>query len=139
MPIFTFKTKCVRPHPWLISVVGILAPIRLRCGWKQEWEAELQYREALLAACERLNWRTMLDLVFRSLRAPLSLSQDGLDERLWGYVASGNYFEVLGVRPAIGRLISPNDDRERAAAPVAVVSYRYWRERLGGDPGIAAR
>src|SRR5687767_8961426 len=38
--------------------------------------------------------------------APLSLSYDGINERLWGYVVTGNYFEVLGVRAALGRLLS---------------------------------
>ena len=48
-------------------------------------------------------------------------------------LVSGNYFEVLGVKAAMGRTIAPSDDSP-AAPPVAVVSFRYWQERLNGDP-----
>src|SRR5215471_14800053 len=39
--------------------------------------------------------------------APLSMSHDGVNERLWGYVVSGNYFDVLGIKASLGRVISP--------------------------------
>ena len=71
--------------------------------------------------------------------APLSVSHDGINERLWGFIVTGNYFDVLGVRPALGRLIAVSDDRAPGAHPVAVVSYRYWQQRLGGSPGVAGR
>src|SRR5262245_38985991 len=54
---------------WLISLVGVIVPRRLRADWLQEWEAELRYREALLAEWDNLNWRTKLDLLRRSLGA----------------------------------------------------------------------
>ena len=57
------------PYLWLISVIGVIVPRRLRADWKQEWEAELQHREALLTNWERLNWKTKLDLLWRSLGA----------------------------------------------------------------------
>lgn len=50
-------------------------------------------------------------------------------------VVSGNFFEVLGVRPALGRLLTEGDD-QRAREPVAVLSYAYWKDRLGGDSGV---
>ncbi|HJQ22324.1 MAG TPA: ABC transporter permease, partial [Blastocatellia bacterium] len=59
----------MRPHLWLIHFIGLLVPRRLRADWRQEWEAELQYREALLADWDRLDWRSKLDLVWRSLSA----------------------------------------------------------------------
>ncbi len=71
--------------------------------------------------------------------APLSVSAGGVNERLWGFLVTGNYFEVLGVRPALGRLIGPSDDQARGAHPVAVVSYRYWQQRLGAAADIAGR
>jgi hypothetical protein len=43
------KQHISRPHLWLIAVVGVIAPRRLRADWRQEWEAELRYREELLA------------------------------------------------------------------------------------------
>ncbi|MGH9849145.1 MAG: ABC transporter permease [Blastocatellia bacterium] len=54
---------------WLIRVIGVLVPRRLRADWRQEWEAELCHREELLAEWDRLNWQTKLDLLRRSLGA----------------------------------------------------------------------
>jgi putative ABC transport system permease protein len=59
----------VRPHLWLIRVIGLTVPRRLRADWRQEWEAELSYRERLLAEWDRLNWRNKLELLRRSLSA----------------------------------------------------------------------
>jgi hypothetical protein len=54
---------------WLIRVVGVIVPRRLRADWRQEWEAELRYREALLAEWDKLNWKNKLDLLWRSTSA----------------------------------------------------------------------
>src|SRR5262245_44680786 len=54
---------------WLIRVVGVIVPRRLRADWRREWEAELRYREALLAEWDRLDWRHKLDLLRRSASA----------------------------------------------------------------------
>src|SRR6185503_21239855 len=54
---------------WLIRVIGVLVPRRLRTDWRQEWEAELRYREELLAEWDQLNWRTKLDLLWHSAGA----------------------------------------------------------------------
>jgi predicted permease len=54
---------------WLINFIGVIVPGRLRADWKQEWEAELRYREAMLAEWNRLGWRNKLDLSWRSLGA----------------------------------------------------------------------
>ena len=58
-----------RPHLWLIRTIGVLVPRRLRADWRQEWEAEMRYRETLLAGWDNLNWKTKLDLFRRSLGA----------------------------------------------------------------------
>jgi macrolide transport system ATP-binding/permease protein len=54
---------------WLIRFVGLIVPRRLRADWRQEWEAELRYREALLIEWDRLGWRNKLDLLWRSTSA----------------------------------------------------------------------
>ena len=54
---------------WLVALIGVIVPRRLRCDWRQEWEAEFRYRESLLANWARLNWRSKLDLFWRSLGA----------------------------------------------------------------------
>jgi putative ABC transport system permease protein len=59
----------VKPHLSLIQFIGLIVPRRLRADWRQEWEAEFQYRELLLADWDNLNWKTRLDLFRRSLGA----------------------------------------------------------------------
>ena len=53
----------------LIALIGVIVPRRLRADWRQEWEAELRYREERLAEWERLDWKTKLDLLWRSTSA----------------------------------------------------------------------
>jgi predicted permease len=53
-----------------------------------------------------------------------------------GMLVSGSYFPVLGIKPAIGRLIGPDDDRVAGEGRVIVLSYGYWQRRFGLDPGI---
>jgi predicted permease len=54
---------------WLIRVIGVIVPRRLRSDWRQEWEAELRHRELLLEDWDKLNWKTRFDLLRRSLGA----------------------------------------------------------------------
>jgi predicted permease len=236
---------------WLIRFVGLIVPRRLRADWRQEWEAELHYRETMLAEWDKLNWQTKLDLLWRStsafwdalwlqpkrwedemfqdlrfgvrmllknpgftLIAVLTLALgigantavfslvhkvllaylpvqeperlvvvsrsnleqsklttfqqlffreleregdifDGVlsrggSERVTvgmeaggdpalGELVSGSFFEVLGVKPHIGRLLTPSDDVTPGAHPVVVLSYRYWQRRFGGDPSIVGK
>ncbi len=49
---------------------------------------------------------------------------------------SGNYFDLLGVKPAIGRLFAESDNRTPKGHPLAVLSYDFWRNRFGGDPAV---
>jgi len=227
----------------------VIVPRRLRAEWKQEWEAELRYREQLLADWDKLNRQTKVDLLRRSLGAfrdalwlqqlrwedemiqdlrfgarmllkkpaftiiavlslalgtgantaifsfinalllrplpieqpnelvslnnaearqafpnfsypnykdfrdrndvfsgligyrftPLSMSHDGINERVWGYEVTGNYFDVLGVNTILGRTISLDDDRVAGASPIAVMSYKCWQQRFGGDQSIIGK
>src|SRR5438105_12169967 len=59
----------LKPHLWVIALVGVIVPRRWRADWRQEWEAELRYRERLLVEWERLDWHHKLDLLRRSLGA----------------------------------------------------------------------
>jgi len=242
------KTLLTRPHLFLLSVIGVIVPSRLRADWREEWEAELRYREELLAHWDRLDWRHKWDLLQRSAGAfwdalwlqrqrredevvqdlrfglrtlrkdpvftlvavftlalgiganaaifsvvnalllrPLDgvsqpgqlvqvgrqytdkttlsdssypdfvdyragntvmsglaaisptafhFSARGGTERVDGELVSGDYFDVLGVKPARGRLLSPIDDRVDGGDPVCAISYRLWQRRFGGDDGV---
>jgi len=54
-------------------------------------------------------------------------------------LVAGNYFQVLGVRPHIGRMLMPEDDILRNAHPVAVLQYDFWQNRYGGNPDIVGQ
>jgi predicted permease len=65
----------------------------------------------------------------------LHVGHRGGTERARGSIVSGTYFEVLGLAPAAGRLLSPADDRD-GAAPAAVLGHAYWQRRFGGTASI---
>jgi predicted permease len=76
--------------------------------------------------------------------APMSLSSGGTsaggtNARVWGFLVSGNYFDVLGVKPALGRGFLPEEDETPGARPVAVLSYGCWQSRFGGARDIVGR
>jgi macrolide transport system ATP-binding/permease protein len=57
-------------------------------------------------------------------------------ETVFAEAVTGNYFSLLGVQPAVGRLISNADHVARGAHPVIVLGYDYWQSRYAGDPGV---
>jgi predicted permease len=68
-----------------------------------------------------------------------SIAVDQTAERAWGGLVSGNYFEVMALRAAAGRLFTAQDDVTPGAHPVAVISYAYWQRRFSGDPGVVGK
>jgi predicted permease len=71
--------------------------------------------------------------------APMNLSQDGGNARTWGYLVTGNYFELLGIRPKLGRLIASTDDVQTGGHPVTVISHGAWTTRFGSDPSVIGK
>jgi macrolide transport system ATP-binding/permease protein len=69
----------------------------------------------------------------------LNLSSEGVNDRAWGYLATGNYFEVLGVRPALGRFFTPDDDKAPGAHPLTVLTYDCWMKRFAADPRVVGK
>jgi len=67
--IDSHNRKHFRFWMWLIKIMGVIVPRRLRADWKQEWDAELRTRELLLNDWDKLNWTSKLDLLRRSLGA----------------------------------------------------------------------
>jgi putative ABC transport system permease protein len=63
------RTTRFRFWLWLIRAIGVIVPRRLRADWRQEWEAELRYRETLLAEWDKLDWRNKIALLWHSLGA----------------------------------------------------------------------
>jgi predicted permease len=75
--------------------------------------------------------------VFCRHLTPLSISLGNQTERITGELVSGNYFQALGIGPALGRVFSPEeDDRVYKGHPVVVLSHQYWVARFGADAGV---
>lgn len=70
----------------------------------------------------------------RSFGANLAFNGQTLSGR--GMLVSGSYFPLLGVQPALGRLIGPGDDRAPGESHVAVLSHAYWQTRFASDPNV---
>jgi len=240
----------------LINFIGVIVPRRIRADWRQEWEAELRYREELLTRWEMLDWRAKLDLLRRSLgafrdalllqpkrleddmfqdlrfgarlllknksftavavlslalgigantaifqlldavrlrtlpvRAPQELAEVQIADMtgargnfsspnptvtnpIWEQIrdrqqafsgvfawgadsfnltpggevrsaqalwVSGDVFNVLGVRPALGRVFTAADDQRGCGATGVVISHRFWQREYGGDANVIGR
>jgi predicted permease len=80
-------------------------------------------------------------LAFGSTSLPVPVSLSGTDASRAAFVclASGEYFPTLGIMPTAGRLFGPEVNEGRLAHPIAVVSDRFWRTRLDGDPRAVGR
>ncbi len=82
--------------------------------------------------------RTLSGLIAYRI-SPVALSQGGRNAHLWGDEATGNYFDVLGVPPFLGRTFTPEDDQRSSPHAVIVLSYNAWHNRFGADPNIAGK
>jgi len=71
--------------------------------------------------------------------AQMSLTGKNKPERVWGMVASANYFDVLGVRPILGRAFLPEADTKPGGTPEAVINYRFWQTHFGGNANVVGQ
>jgi macrolide transport system ATP-binding/permease protein len=81
---------------------------------------------------------TMLEVVAQDDQT-YNVAVDDTAERSWGGLVSGNYFQVLGVPAAAGRMFTPQDDVTPGGHPVAVISYSYWQQRFARDPAVVGK
>ncbi len=91
------------------------------------------------------NYKDLRDqnMVFSDLLAyrfaPVGLTHEGVSQRVWCFMVSGNYFPALGLGARLGRLLTPEDDRAQGGHPLAVISYDSWQKRFGGRPDIVGQ
>ncbi len=90
------------------------------------------YRDYLDFRDHDASFRGML--AYKTLRAGLDVGKSPV--RSWGYAVSGNYFDVLGVQPALGHFFHAKDDRGLGSAPYMVLSDDLWRRQFGSDPRV---
>ncbi len=84
--------------------------------------------------------RTDLFASVAAMRAmPAAISNGGAAERYWGFLVTGKYFELTGIKPSLGRLLTPADDVSNGGHPVVVISHGAWQRRFGGDPAIVGK
>jgi predicted permease len=105
------------------------------------WEGSPQFPEMSVAFPDFEDWRKMQHAftdVAAMRRDGYTLTGLGAPERLRAAMASANFFRVLGVPPALGRDFTEAEDRPHAP-PVVIVSDKFWRDRLGADPGALGR
>ena len=76
-------------------------------------------------------------LAFRMV--PFNLGEASRTERTFGLLVSGNYFSALGLRPAMGRFLRPDEVSEAGREPVVVVSFDFWQTRLASAPDVIGR
>ena len=65
---------------------------------------------------------------------PLNVGEKGQTERTFGQLVSGNFFSAMGLKPALGRFIRPEEAERSGTEPVLVISYDYWQTRFRGAP-----
>ncbi len=82
--------------------------------------------------------QSALSDVFAFGHVNLSVNADGSVDVASGQAVSGNYYAALGVQPLLGRVLTDEDDRP-AASPAAVISFRYWQQRFGGNPAVVGK
>jgi macrolide transport system ATP-binding/permease protein len=63
----------------------------------------------------------------------------GRTQPVFGEVVTGNFFDLLGLRPAVGRAFLPEEDRTPGTHPVVMLGYRFWQRQFAGDPAILGR
>ncbi len=93
-----------------------------------------------------MNYKDLRDqnAVFSGLTAHTGLALNvsggkGEAEQVFGEIATGNYFDVLGAKPLLGRGFRPDEDQHPGAALVTVLGYGEWQNRFGGDASIVGR
>ncbi|HTX34811.1 MAG TPA: ABC transporter permease [Bryobacteraceae bacterium] len=77
--------------------------------------------------------------MFCTYPTTVSATFQGSTELVGADLVSGNYFPVLGVGAAVGRVFTASDDLIQGGHPLAVLSYGYWRARFGADPGVVGK
>ena len=77
--------------------------------------------------------------MFCRFPSALHITYGGRSEQVTGELVSGSFFPMLGVKPALGRLFTADDERAGGAHPVAVLGFNYWKSRFNGDPAAIGR
>jgi predicted permease len=86
----------------------------------------------------RDNLKLVSDIALH-MQVPVSIGEGENARRVWCELVSGNYFAMLGVKPILGRVFSPDEYSDKQDAFVAVISYRLWHAQFHGDPQVLGK
>jgi len=124
-------------HGVLLRALPFKDPGRLYVIWSRHTATE-RYPFQLPEFCDYRDQNRTLESLAGFTNWNANVTTDGPAERLSGLRVSGNLFETLGARAALGRTLVPGDDTP-GQEKVVVVSYGLWQRRFGGDPGLVGR
>src|SRR5688572_8096397 len=85
------------------------------------------------------NQATVFEFVSAEDMVPVALDSETQSDVIWGQVVSGSYFDVVRIKPIMGRTFSPEEDNAVGAHPVVVISHGLWQRRFGSDPDIVGK
>ena len=127
----------------ILHVLPVDHPERLvLIDWKGEQLAETwgTYNLMSYPICHDLQQqKRFFDGVFCRAATTINFSTGGDPKPTAAELVSGTYFSSLGVRPAVGRLLTINDDQAPGSSPLVVLSYDFWKNQLGNAPDIVGR
>jgi predicted permease len=83
--------------------------------------------------------RAFESMIAAEIIGPVGVNSGGNPSTAWPYLASGNYFDALGIQPYIGRFFHAADEKGMNSAPYIVLSYAYWHSHFSGDKGVVGR
>jgi predicted permease len=127
----------LRPLPGVSNVdevVEVHRSLPEGIGDGNDWVSYPYYRYLRDGAAAR----SVADVAAWSMM-PLTINAGDETVAAQGTIATGNYFRVLGVRPALGRFFTPDEDGVPGAHPVVVISHRFWTTQLAGDSSVIGR
>lgn len=121
------------------QLVVLSAPGKAWEGHSSDWGAGEEKSFSYPMYRDLRDQAKVFDGVIAMSRTKVGIAHDRTSEEGDAEIASGNYFSMLGVRPALGRLLSQADDTTPGANPVVVLSHRYWANHLGADPQVVGK
>ena len=123
----------LRPLPGVTDGTRLVGLERRQADYREGVSGSYHYYDTLREAAT-----TLADLAGWS-KVDLSIGVDGAGYGVYGNIVTGNYFDVLGVRPALGRFFLPGEARAPGESPLVIVSYSFWRSHLAADAGAIGR
>ena len=123
----------------LRSIPGVKEPDRLVVLAPRHVTGELIDTMSYVDIRDLAGHQELFDGIVGTQYTPMSLALSAQPEWVWGQIATANFFDVLGVRAALGRTFLPEEETKPGGHAVVVISHAYWQRRFAGDPGVIGK